>query len=227
MGLVKGKGLGKSYVIAWQLMFISCYFVGGLAFGTKALICGGYGYREDAYNINCYYHNGSGWAPGPSFREAKEFPTLVSPPQCDNSNLGVIAMGGRGLGSSVLNDMEVLKEERGPWRSDLLPEMPVQVWTHCTVYINFTTLMVIGGSKPDAVISNQTFFFNWETQTWKEGPTLLRGRNSHSCGRIKTAKESTGMKFDASNYSGMNFMRMYVSKCDSKESRNLLCKSIA
>ena len=171
-----------------------CFTSGGLDFKGNAMICGGFALENGNFYQDCYVNSGSEWTSSPSFQTSKEFSTMVTPQLCDHSAMGIISTGGnqRIKGEAVLSTVEVLREGTGVWRSDLLPPMPDPLWTHCTVYINTTTFMVIGGSKPGLDASDKTYYYFSETRTWTEGPTLLRGRNSHSCGRIKSSKESSG-----------------------------------
>ena len=168
--------------------------IGGLDFKGNAMICGGFSLLGYNFYQDCYINNGSQWTSAPSFQAIKEFSTMVTPRLCQHSAMGIISTGGnQGVGgTAVLSTVEVLREESGVWRSDLIPSMPDPLWSHCTVYINATTFLVIGGLKPHYLASDKTYYFNSEKQTWTEGPTLLRQRYGHSCGWIKGNKEASG-----------------------------------
>ena len=184
---------------------------GGLDFKANAIICGGYG--DGTYYQDCFTFGCSQWTSAPSFEIGKEFSTMVAPPLCDHSANGIISTGGNR--NSKLDTMEVLKEGTGKWKSNQLPRMPDPLWTHCTVYINSTMFMVIGGSTSDSDASDKTYYFNSEKQTWTEGPKLLHGRNSHSCGRIKTNNEASGMVKHPSGYSDtmLGSKRVFLTAC--------------
>jgi len=119
------------------------------------MICGGYSLNGGKYHDACYTYSGSQWTSAPSFQIKKEFSTLVVPHPCDYSAMGIISTGGNQhiRGEPKLNTMEVLTAGASRWRSDLLPLMPDRLWTHCTVYINATTFMLIGGLNLEPVAS--------------------------------------------------------------------------
>ncbi len=52
-----------------------------------------------------------------------------------------------------LNSIEVLT--KNGWKKDVLPAMPVEIYSHCMVAINSTFLMVIGGFQ----VSISTIFY--------------------------------------------------------------------
>ncbi len=67
--------------------------------------------------------------------------------------------------------------------------MPVTVYGHCSVLVNSTTVMVIGGQQ-NKMISSKTFYFNTENEIWTKGPELKLRRADHSCGRIRRNSQS-------------------------------------
>jgi hypothetical protein len=60
---------------------------------------------------------------------------------------------------------------------------------HCSVLVNASTVIVVGGYHDDLRSAN-TFFYEAEKKLWMEGPSLKHKRSHHSCGRIRRAKES-------------------------------------
>jgi hypothetical protein len=63
------------------------------------------------------------------------------------------------------------------------------MYLHCSVLVNSTTLMVIGGIQNDVVVSN-TFYFNLDQKMWNVGPALNTARCQQSCGRIRKDSSS-------------------------------------
>ena len=82
-----------------------------------------------------------------------------------------------------LNSLEVLTGSG--WKKDLLPVMPVKIYSHCMVAINSTFLMVIGGFQNGSHFKRNTYFLDLNKSSWLEGPLLQTGRNGHRCSRIR------------------------------------------
>jgi len=62
--------------------------------------------------------------------------------------------------------------------------LPVSISHHCSVLVNSTTVLIIGGYQNDATSPN-TYVFNADNEIWTEGPPLKHPRSWHSCGRIR------------------------------------------
>ena len=110
------------------------------AAGINGMICGG----ED-YNLNtisrCWQLNPSGaWTVGEDTLERRMYFTMTKVAD------GVIAIGGRTTGNLVLKTIEkhsLIKDEK--WSN--MTDAPTTLAGHCTVLINTTYLMVIGGHQ--------------------------------------------------------------------------------
>ena len=61
--------------------------------------------------------------------------------------------------------------------------LPYNISEHCSVMMNSSTALVIGGYSNNAPI-NKTFFINLDENTLREGPVMNSKRSYHSCGRI-------------------------------------------
>jgi hypothetical protein len=81
-----------------------------------------------------------------------------------------------------LDTAEILTDKG--WR--IVSSPPVS--GHCSVGVNATTVMVIGG-RQNRTSSSATYFFNTDKNTWTEGPKLKQARQGHSCGRVRNQKE--------------------------------------
>jgi hypothetical protein len=105
----------------------------------------------------------------------------LSPSQFPKENHSVLVIGNYDPSS---NTSEILTENG--WEN-LLPELPVTIFDTCSVLLNSTTVMVIGGIQNGAT-SRNTFLFNTKVgeESWTEGPTLLTERSVHSCARIRS-----------------------------------------
>jgi hypothetical protein len=93
-------------------------------------------------------------------------------------------------GSANLNSAEKLTEEG--WENNI-PSLPFTNAGHCMITINSTTVMAIGGNQNGEGDSRKTFFFTFGEESWTDGPELKNKRIYHSCGKIRSDKESQEM----------------------------------
>jgi hypothetical protein len=110
---------------------------------------------------------------------------------------GKLLVTGGSDDSVYLNSAEMLTEEG--WESNI-PSLPVTISAHCMVTINSTTVMAIGGWQNG--YSGKTFYFTVGEESWTEGPELNNKRDFHSCGKIRTKKESQEMSIIVAGGSG-------------------------
>jgi N-acetylneuraminic acid mutarotase len=171
---------------------------GGLGFQDKPLICGGC-YELKNVSNKCFSLEGNGWIYSSSLNRGKCF-AAVSPSPYPSSNRKLFVTGGftepdslknttvEGL---IQNTVEVLTQQG--WET-LPKSLPVTISAHCSVLVNSTTVLVIGGYQNEYSkennMSSETFLFNTETETWTAGPELKIGRGGHSCGRIRKNSQS-------------------------------------
>ena len=101
----------------------------------------------------------------------------------------ILVTGGRDASGDSLNSAEMLTEEG--WKSNI-PSLPVNIYAHCMVTVNSTTVMAIGGWQ-NYHDSGKTFYFTFGEESWTEGPELKNSRGYHSCGRIRRNKLSQQM----------------------------------
>jgi hypothetical protein len=67
------------------------------------------------------------------------------------------------------------------------PDLPLNGHSYCLVSLNETTVLLIGGRLANGTMgSKATFYYNNDQQTWTEGPSLITGRNEHSCAQFKS-----------------------------------------
>ena len=97
-------------------------------------------------------------------------------------------MTGGYTGFSSLDTAEVLSD--GGWQ-DFSISLPVTIYAHCMVFVNSTTVMIIGGIQNGVGDSPNTFYFNTENEKWVAGPKLLSGRQQHSCGKLQRESGSS------------------------------------
>jgi len=65
-----------------------------------------------------------------------------------------------------------------------LIEMNVKFSRHCAIPYDDKTILIIGGIINEDQFSAKTFFFNPTSKDVREGPSLMKGRQLHSCGKL-------------------------------------------
>jgi N-acetylneuraminic acid mutarotase len=158
--------------------------IGGLGFQDNPIICGGLN-ASTSYTNKCYSFNVSEWIPSPNMMSAKAYAAVsVSPNRTTSTKLFVTG----GLNSSsFLNTIESLTPDG--WKT-LPPFLPVNIHMHCSVFVNSTTLMVIGGIQNE-VYSPLTYYLNTDSNFWVSGPTLNIERCQQGCGKIRKDRHSS------------------------------------
>jgi hypothetical protein len=119
----------------------------------------------------------------------------------------LLVTGGVDGSFSYLKSAEMLTEDG--WESNI-PSLPVTIAKHCMVTVNSKTVMGIGGDQ-NGQTSGKTFYFTFGEESWTEGPELKNKRASHSCGKIRTNKESQEMSIIvAGGYAGSRFSSVEI-----------------
>ena len=147
----------------------------GQFFDDKAIICGGYSMENGGEGVTneCFALSKA----AASFENY----TRMKENRIDARSLVTqdhIWVTGGGFRSKVTEYIPKSSTNNEP----ILPEV---VNHHAIFSINKTSSMLIGGSTHDANWSNKTYYFNHESNTWKDGPSLTVGRNDHTAGLIK------------------------------------------
>ncbi len=155
--------------------------IGGLGFKGMPIICGGY--QNDVRSNKCFSLENNKWVSSASMNSIR---SSAAATQLKDGKLLVTG----GIDDSVLlNSAEMLTEEG--WESNI-PSLPVNIYRHCMVTVNSTTVMAIGGVQ-NGQNSGKTFYFTFGEESWTEGPELKNKRGYHSCGKIRRNKESQEM----------------------------------
>jgi hypothetical protein len=153
--------------------------IGGLGFKENPIICGGN--QNGDYSNKCYYLENNQWLSYLNMRSVRYFAAAA---QLQDGKLFVT--GGYN-NTTMSNSAEILFEDG---RESNIPSLPVGFAEHCMVAVNSTTVMLIGGFSQ---VSGHTFYLTFGGKSWTEGPELKFKRYLHSCGRIRSGKESQQM----------------------------------
>ena len=136
------------------------------------IVCGG-ALPSSEYLDKCYRFTNGVWEDFTSLKEGKKSATAV----VYNRKLHVF--GGRG-GYSKFKTSEIINVDGGVSYG---PELPRIVSEHAMTSINDTVSIISGGSLGNyqAVdyFTNQTWYYNHETESFTPGPNLLEGRELH------------------------------------------------
>jgi hypothetical protein len=156
--------------------------IGGLGFKQNPILCGGE--QNNDRSNKCYSLENNEWISSASMNSVRAYAAAA---QLQDGKL--LVTGGDGGSLSDLNSAEMLTEEG--WETNI-PALPVNIYYHCMVTVNSTTVMAIGGWQNDQY-SGKTFYFTFGEERWSEGPELKNERVDHSCGKIRRNKESQEM----------------------------------
>jgi hypothetical protein len=187
---------------------------GGLGFQEKPIICGGR--DEDRKDSNkCFSLEGNEWINSSILNAGKSY-LASSPSPYPTNDQKLFVTGGKYIKKGFINTVEVLTQQG--WKT--LPQrLPLTISDHCSVLVNSTTVMVIGGYQNGEKSSN-TYFFNTENKIWTAGPQLKIKRSKHSCGRIR--KDSQSKDFSiivAGGYDGFTMSSVEILDLGAKERR--------
>jgi hypothetical protein len=113
---------------------------------------------------------------------------LVKLTQGGNGRIFSIAGMPRSFGTNILT----LSPDG--WKTSSV-NLPNNLERSCTVSINDTTIIIMGGFwyTNGGISTSQTFFYNVETDILTPGPALNEGRTSSACSMMKDS--TTGVNF--------------------------------
>ena len=132
---------------------------------------------------SCYTFSGKHWLTSASMNTPRVYASMSS-----SKSKKLFVTGGQSENEKKNeNSAEMLSAEHG-WEM-FFPFPPVTIFAHCSVFLNSTTLMLIGGVQNDER-SSATYLINTETRDWSEGPRLKKPRMYHNCARIRMNGES-------------------------------------
>jgi hypothetical protein len=108
-------------------------------------------------------------------------------------------MGGEISTSSVpLKSIDVMFSTDQSW-SSYTPTMDTELYQFCSVMINSTAVMTIGGYQTRDLLRN-TYFHTFGTNFWTQGPDTLRNRNLAGCGLLIDINDQKSYVVTAGSY---------------------------
>ena len=171
---------------------------------SSPVICGGALFYK-ATN-QCYILNNGTWN---LFGNMKDKRYSASSLQLDKSSFQLF--GGYDLDAgSFLNTTEIVFSNGSAIYG---PTMPFPLRKFAIGKINETMSLIIGGEKINYGLSNLTWYYNKTTQTFKSGPTLLKGRSCHTAGIVRdqtTNRELVVVVGGRDNFGCLNSTEMLI-----------------
>ena len=140
--------------------------IGGLGFGEEPFVCGG-------HSRVCFSYRDKSWIPENNLPEVLSHSAFCPSPFMSENNKLFVTGGYVQDSTETLNSSLVLISNG--WET-LSSSLPVTVYDHCSVLLNSTTVMVIGGFQGLPGLPQNTYLFNADTYEWTEGPRLSKDR---------------------------------------------------
>ena len=159
--------------------FFSKY--GRLGKNDNPILCGKN--DSDIDRTDCYSYQNKMWKEIPSLTSVRGAASMSLSPYPNSS---ILLTGGQ---NEFANTGEYLTENG--WQNVSAP-LPVNISYHCSVLVNSTTVLIIGGFQNVHYFSPETYLLNTENEKWIEGPSLKIGRGGHlTCAKIKEDDKSS------------------------------------
>ena len=135
-----------------------------------AIICGGYPYTNECFSLR---------------KGATSFKSIAQMNEARRFAKSIVTQGRIWVtGGMDGNGNRFSSTEYIPKSSTNEPGLPEPVHHHAIISINDTLSMLIGGWTNSDYYSPETYYFDHQSNTWKNGPKLINGRNSHTAGLI-------------------------------------------
>ena len=146
---------------------------GGLINNSLPLICGGW---NGSYSSECYIAGRANSDPLVKLLT----PRGSSAALAMNSHQLWVTGGYNSVWPNTLASTEIVDVLVSPPTVVPGPQLKVPMFGHCIVQLNQSTAMFIGGDP----FHKKTFFFNFATQSWTDGPDMNYGRYYFGCGMM-------------------------------------------
>ena len=137
------------------------------------LVCGGTGSEPPWWKNKCYKFVENRWQEFTAMKKKR------------SSSVGII-YGNKfhifgGLDGYNLASTEIISSDGV---SIVGPSMPIKVHYATITTINTTVSIISGGNSNAKPLTDETWYFNHETQTFSPGPSLLEGRDQHASATV-------------------------------------------
>ena len=168
--------------------------VGGNLHGTP-VVCGGY-LGSSTFSDKCYkFTTTGGWQEFASMKDKR----YVAAGIVYQNKLHVFG----GYNGSKLQSSEIISEDGGVIDG---PDLPTAVYWHAVTAINSTVSILSGGDTNADWSSSQTWFYNHETGTFSNGPSLMQGRSWHASATIVDKVTKAKIPVVTGGYNNGNYL---------------------
>ena len=149
---------------------ISTYGAVAGVLGNMEIVCGGgYDFTNKCFNVIT----------------GKEAPFTLQKARFAASAVTIkdkfIVFGGQDEREYNLYSYEIITEQSQTQKS-----MPFTWFAGCSIAINETTVMLMGGTQNAATTDSKTWFLNLLSEEWIQGPTMNEARLGFGCGLFET-----------------------------------------
>ena len=139
--------------------------------GSRPLICGGLGDWDDeeghwTLQTDCHYYDDGQWVPHLAELAVEAFNyNAVTSPFGDG---GLFAVGGLSQDDERLSVVQHFKDQ--DWRT-VTPSFPRGIYSHCSLNLDNTTVLVTGGFTTDIIYINGEFKTDATAETYSFNPS--------------------------------------------------------
>ena len=153
----------------------------GAVFNGVPTVCGGSVQTQQTASNLCYMLDPKiGWQRGPNLNVGRKYSASTVTPN------GLVSVGGITNQNSIYDfnytDSAEILTNKGRWMSmGLFPNNSVG---HCIVTVNHTTILLVGGANEYQNLRD-SWFFNFDNNSWKVGPKMNHARYLFSCATMQ------------------------------------------
>ena len=155
------------------------YGAGGIINDKKAIVCGGYNWINFERNKECFILGPEKtWTKIQSLKRPRSHMSTGN--IVINSKLWISG------GSDVTTYLESTDSTELVSEDQTLDsiDMPLTVSSHCSVFVERTRIMTIGGYDNIKTKRNETHVMDTTTNIWTPGPELNNARHFHGCAKV-------------------------------------------
>lgn len=157
--------------------------IGQLFKGHTPIICGG------VFHCECYTLSDGAWTLIEPLNTCRHYASsvLLSLQTGETIDEHLVVIGGTKAPADVISSVEIFNGSS--WLEGIIADRPKEQTQFCTVRINDTSLISLGGVSGSAI---ETFFYNSVENQWTQGPNLMKQRNGLACGILNWLNPGTG-----------------------------------
>ena len=155
------------------------------------VVCGGEDGEGEA-SCECHQLQNGNWIRTAPLSECRLWATSATFTTTSGEQI-MLVTGGTNVKNNPLKSVESYNGHF--WNQLDYVDLPMQSFDHCSVRINDSLLLVIGGLRVNyyASASAKTYFFNVHSNKWNPGPSITKPRSRHACGAMDWLNPDTNV----------------------------------